>query len=105
MSRERLEALAERYFESAVSGDTLPAAADCRRLQNGVRLGDGLCTSPPGTMRFEQRRLPVLDQEAGIIVAAVLYDGHLGMYLIKMAGEALQDIVVIGGATNQSSGW
>jgi hypothetical protein len=105
MSREQLETYAERYFESAVNGDVPPSTPECRRLQNGLPLGGGLCTNAPGSMRFEQRRYPVLDEATGIATAAVLYDGHLGFYLIKMAGDELQDIVVIGGASTQSSGW
>jgi hypothetical protein len=105
MARAQLEAYAERYFESAVNGDVPPSAPECRRLQNGVPLGGGLCTTAPGSMRFEQRRYPVLDETAGIASAAVLYDGYLGLYLFKMAGDEVQDIVVIGGASTPSSGW
>lgn len=106
MSREQLEAFAERYFESAASGgDVPPSDPACRRLQNGLPLGDGLCTTRPGTMRFAQRRYPVADELLGIITAVVLYDGHVGMYLIKMAGDSVQTIEIVGGASTQSSGW
>jgi hypothetical protein len=106
MSREQLEAYAERYFDAAVSGGEVPPSTpDCRRRQNGVPLGNGMCNVPPGTMRFEQRRYPVLDVEAGVITASVIYDGHLGLYLIKMAGDTVQSIEIVGGATSASSGW
>ena len=106
MSREQLEAYAERYFDAAANGGEVPPSApDCRRRQNGVPLGDGMCNRPPGTMRFEQRRYPVLDAEAGIITALVSYDDHLGLYLIKMAADTVQSIEVVGGATATSSGW
>jgi hypothetical protein len=106
MPREQLEAFAERYFDAAVNGGEVPPSApDCRRRQNGVPLGDGMCNRPPGTMRFEQRRYPVLDVEAGIITASVIYDNHLGLYLIKMAADTVQSIEVVGGATTASSGW
>lgn len=106
MSREQLEAFADRYFDAAVNGGEVPPSApDCRRRQNGVPLGDGTCSGPPGTMRFEQRRYPVLDELAGIITASVIYDNHVGLYLIKMAGGSVQSIEVVGGATAESSGW
>lgn len=106
MSREQLEAYAERYFDAAVNrGEVPPSTPDCRRRQNGVPLGGGMCNIPPGNMRFEQRRYPVLDVEVGVITASVIFDEHVGFYLIKMAGDMLQSIEVVGGATSASSGW
>jgi hypothetical protein len=56
-------------------------------------------------MRFQERRYPVLDVEAGIITASVIYDNHVGLYLIKMAADTVQSIEVVGGASTASSGW
>lgn len=106
MSREELEAYADRYFESAASGGEVPPSApDCRRRQNGVPFGDGLCNRPPGVMRFMERRYPAVDEVLGVIAASVIYDNYLGLYLIKMAGDVVQSIEVVGGAATPSSGW
>jgi hypothetical protein len=105
-SRESLMGLVERYFGSAAGDGTVPASApDCRRRQNGAFLGDGLCTTTPGTMRFEMVRYPVLDETNGITTAVVRYDGHLGFYMIKVIDGVVQNIEITGGASAASAGW
>ena len=106
MSREALFAFAQRYFDSVTGVSSLPPSApECRRLQNGVPLGDGTCTRPPGTARFEQQRFDLADEPNGILSATVLYENHIGVYLLKIAGDKLQTIEVIGGATSPATGW
>lgn len=105
-SREELIALAQRYFDSVTDASSLPASAPgCRRLQNGAPLGDGTCTEPPGTARFQQQRFDLADVPSGIVTATVLYDDHVGFYLIKVADNLMQNIEVVGGATTQATGW
>lgn len=106
MTRDELFAVAQRYFDS-VTGISLlpPSAPECRRLQNGLPLGDGTCTEPPGTARFEQQRFDLADEPRGIVAATVLYNDHIGIYLLKMSNDMLQNIQVIGGATSQATGW
>lgn len=105
-SRAELFDVGQRYFDS-VTGVTMlpPSAPECRRLQNGLPLGNGTCTERPGTARFEQQRFDVADEPSGIITATVLYENHIGFYLLKIADHMLQDIQVIGGATTQATGW
>lgn len=106
MSRDELFDFARRYFDSATGASDLPPSApDCRRLQNGLPLGDGTCTEPPGTVRFEQQRFDLADEPNGIVTATVLYNGHIGFYLLKISDEMLQNIQVIGGASSQATGW
>lgn len=105
-SRAELFDFAQRYFDSVIGISRLPPSApECRRLQNGFPLGDGTCRTPPGSERFEQQRFDVVDEPVGIVAATVLYDGHIGVYLIKIADDMLQNIHVIGGAASQSTGW
>lgn len=106
MSRDELFAFAQRYFDSVTGVSLLPPSApECRRLQNGLPLGDGTCTEPPGRARFEQQRFDLADEPSGIVAATVLYDDHIGIYLLKMSNGMLQNIHVIGGATSQATGW
>jgi hypothetical protein len=106
MSRGAMEELVERYFDSASSGgDVPPSAPQCRRLQNGKPLGDGTCTSRPGSMRFEQRRVDAIDHANGILATTMLYNNHIGLYLFKLADESMQSIEIVGGASSESTGW
>ena len=106
MTRAELFEFAQRYFDS-VTGISLlpPSAPECRRLQNGLPLGNGTCTEAPGTARFEQQRFDLADEPSGIVVASVLYNDHIGFYLIKMSNDMLQNIHVVGGASSQATGW
>lgn len=106
MTRDELFAFAQRYFDS-VTGISLlpPSTPECRRWQNGLPLGNGICTEPPGTARFEQQRFDLADEPRGIVAATVLYNDHIGIYLLKMSNDMLQNIQVIGGAMSQATGW
>lgn len=106
MSRDELLELARRYFDSVTGAVSVPPSApDCRRLQNGFPLGNGTCTERPGSARFEQRRFDLADEPAGIVAATVLYNDHVGVYLLKAADGALQDIQVVGGMMSPATGW
>jgi hypothetical protein len=107
MSRDALMLMAEHYFDANMDVSLLPPhAPDCRRRQNGTLMAAmGSCGVAPGNERFQQRRYPVFDETAGVVVAVVLYRNFLGMYLFKAYDDALQNINVIGGAASASSGW
>lgn len=105
-SRAELLALAERYFDAAAGGiDVPPSAAGCTRHQNGAPLGDGKCNVPPGKMRFEQRRLPAVDETYGIVTAIVLYDDYIGQYMIRVIDGVTQSVEITGGASSATTGW
>ena len=106
MTREALTTLAKKYFDSATDASQLPPhSPDCKRTQNGKLFDpDGNC-GKPGGQRFEQQRFPVVDDTAGIVAAVVIYQAHLGMYLIKAQNNTIQDIDIIGGAATPTSGW
>jgi len=106
MTRDELFAVAQRYFDSVTDVTLLPPSApECRRLQNGLPLGNGTCTETPGTARFEQQRFDLADELSGIVAATVLYNDHIGIYLVKMSNDMLQNIQIIGGAASQATGW
>jgi hypothetical protein len=104
---DALVRLAEHYFDAAMDASQLPPhAPDCKRRQNGKLMDDnGNCGVAPGSARFEQRRYPVIDEQAGIVTAIVVYRDYLGMYLFKVQRETIQNIEVVGGAMASSSGW
>lgn len=106
MTREALTTLAKHYFDSATDTTQLPMhASDCKRTQNGKLFDpDGNC-GKPGSQLFEQQRFPVIDETAGIVTAIVIYQAHVGMYLIKAQNNTIQDIDIIGGAATPTSGW
>ncbi|HKP62650.1 MAG TPA: hypothetical protein VJV78_38205 [Polyangiales bacterium] len=99
--------LAERYFDAAADESLLPPHAPaCRRRQNGALMDDeGNCGARPGTERFEKRRYPVIDEEAGIVTAIVMYKTFVGMYLFKVQNGTIQNIDVVGGANTSDPGW
>jgi hypothetical protein len=105
-SRAELVAIAERYFDAAAGGiEVPPSAAGCARHQNGKPLGDGRCDVPPGKMRFEQRRLPAVDETHGVVTAIVLYDDHIGQYMIRVVDGVVQSVEITGGAASATTGW
>lgn len=99
--------LAERYFDAAADESLLPPHAPaCKRRQNGALMDDeGNCGARPGTERFEQRRYPVIDEDAGIVTAIVMYKTFVGMYLFKIQNGTIQNIDVVGGANTSDPGW
>ena len=99
--------LAERYFDATADESLLPPHAPaCERRQNGALMDDeGNCGVRPGTERFEQRRYPVIDEEAGIVTAIVMYKTFVGMYLFKIQNGTIQNIDVVGGANTSDPGW
>jgi hypothetical protein len=107
MSRDALTRMADHYFDASMDISLLPPhSPDCRRRQNGTLMATmGSCGVAPGDQRFQQRRYPVFDETAGVVVAVVLYRNFLGMYLFKAYGDTVQNINVIGGTASSSSGW
>lgn len=107
MSRDDLIHLAERYFDSSTDASLLPPhSADCKRRQNGTLVDrDGDCGEAAGTERFEQRRFPVIDEQAGVVTAILRYKNFVGMYLFKAQSGTIMNIDVIGGANAASTGW
>jgi hypothetical protein len=105
-SRDELFDIGRRYFDSVIDAASLPPSApECRRLQNGLPLGNGTCTEPPGSARFQQQRFDLADEPNGIVTATVVYENHIGFYLLKVSDDRLQRIEVIGGATSAATGW
>ena len=99
--------LADRYFDAAADESLLPPHSPaCKRRQNGALMtDDGNCGVRPGLERFEQRRYPVIDEEAGVVTAIVMYQSFIGMYLFKIDNGTVQNIEVVGGASTSSPGW
>lgn len=105
-TRAELLALARLYFDAATSGSDVPRSApSCMRRQNGAPLGNGQCNVPPGSMRFQQQRLPAIDETLGVVTAIVLYDDHIGQYMLRVIDGVTQSIEITGGATSSTTGW
>ena len=103
-AREKMMAVANSYYEGIErgSGDVVPFAADCHRIENGVALVNNPgfefpLRSPSGrklpnfaamgcreqfntrlwtTDNITSRRFPVIDEERGVAAAFTIYNSH-----------------------------
>ncbi len=112
-SRERLNEIAELYFESfGPAGHVAPMKNDCYRWEDGVRTTDGDCSAwlpEPGQGRggmITHRRYPIADVEAGITIGYVLFRDAIDFHMFKIIDEEIRLIeAVITGSDYTSTGW
>lgn len=80
LSRQEMTAVANTYFEVFEEGsvDFEPFAADCARIENGIRSLS--CTAAFGgrdareVTRVHQRRFPLIDEQRGVVWASSTFD-------------------------------
>jgi hypothetical protein len=109
-TRDELIEIANNYYESF--GQTTPLAPirdDCYRWENGQSMASGDCSVGIGVgspSMITHRRYPMVDIEAGVVVAYVMFGNALDIHMFKVADGQVRRIdalVTDGGHT--STGW
>jgi hypothetical protein len=109
-TRDELIEIADNYYESF--GQTTPLAPireDCYRWENGQPMASGDCSvgiDVGSPSMITHRRYPMVDIEAGIVVAYVMFGDALDIHMFKVADGKVRRIdalVTDGGHT--STGW
>jgi hypothetical protein len=97
-SRDVMIAAANAYFDGieASNGDAVPVTEGCNRIENGVqttrstRFTTTTCNSLGAFVyitKIRDRRFPIVDEERGVLVAAVAFDIPGGDYVRVINGE------------------
>ena len=109
-SREAMTAAANDYFAQfdETSFVSVPYADLCDRWENGARTTRTHLCKPParGQNNHPQRRIPLVDLEAGIVAAFV----HFGrawddVHIMKMQRGKVAYMMAVVGPTTTSDGW
>jgi len=86
LSRDRLVAIADSYFEGIEKHDSkiVLASDSCQRIENGVQTtnqagrGSRNCAHSADLLTYiksvDDRRYPIVDEEHGIVVSTILFD-------------------------------
>jgi hypothetical protein len=92
---------------TAVPEVSVPFAKPCERWENGTKTTHGDCSPKGLVLVHPDRRVPVVDREAGIAVAFVPFNGALpDLHMFKFREdhiELIQSVIGSRGAT--STGW
>ena len=108
-SRAAMIAAANDYYDMfvAVPEVSVPFAKPCERWENGTKTTKGDCSPKGLVLVHPERRVPVVDREAGIAVAFVFFNGALpDLHMFKFRSghvELIQSVIGPRGAT--STGW
>lgn len=109
-TRAELIEIADNYFESFGQSTPLaPIREGCYRWENGFTTASGDCSvgmsfGSPSTVTH--RRYPMVDVEAGVVVAYVMFANYLDFHAFKVADgkvRRIEALVTAGGHT--STGW
>jgi hypothetical protein len=111
-TREELIQIAGTYFDMFGGNvDRTPFQTDCDRWENGQRMTTGDCTAGvptgDGTSNFiTHRRYQLVDVEAGIVIAYVLFADALDFHMFKVVdGGARLISAVVTDSGHESTGW
>ena len=109
-SRAAMVAAANDYYDMfvAVPEVSVPFANPCNRWENGTKTTPKGDCSPKGLVLVHpERRVPVVDREAGIAVAFVFFNGALpDFHMFKFrSGRVEMAQAVIGPRGAKSTGW
>lgn len=109
-TRAELIEIANNYYESFGQSTPLaPITSGCYRWENGFITASGNCGlgMQLGTPSFiTHRRYPMVDVEAGVVVAYVLFGNYLDFHALKVVDgqvRRIEALVTNGGHT--STGW
>jgi hypothetical protein len=109
-SREAMTAAANDYFAEfdEVHSVSVPYANRCDRWENGTRTTRTHVCAPPSrdADNHPERRIPLVDLEAGIVAAFV----HFGrawddVHIMKMQRGKVAYMMAVVGPTTESDGW
>ncbi|MEJ1964887.1 MAG: hypothetical protein WDO56_26480 [Gammaproteobacteria bacterium] len=108
-SRAAMIAAANDYYDMfvAVPEVSVPFARPCERWENGTKTTKGDCSPKGLVLVHPERRVPVVDREAGIAVAFVYFNGALpDFHMFKFrSGHIELAQAVIGPRGAKSTGW
>jgi hypothetical protein len=109
-TRAELIEIADNYFESFGQQTPLaPIQEDCHRWENGFVTASGDCAtgmSIGSPSIATHRRYPMVDVEAGVVVAYLMFANYLDFHAFKVADgqvRRIEALVTAGGHT--STGW
>ena len=108
-SRAAMAAAANDYYDMFTKTPEVsaPFAHPCERWENGTKTTKGDCSPKGLVLVHPERRVPVVDREAGIAVAFVYFNGALpDMHMFKFRSGQIERIQsVIGPRGAPSTGW
>lgn len=108
-TRDEMIDLADGYFESFGDEVLVPMDNGCQRSENGQRTSAGDCGVGLDRVTPElvtKRRYPLVDVEAGIAVAYVLFGEALDFHMFKIVdGEIRMIDALVTASEHDSSGW
>jgi hypothetical protein len=109
-TRDELIEIADNYYESFGQPTPLaPIRNDCHRWENGFVTASGNCgtgMSVGSPSIATHRRYPMVDVEAGVVVAYILFANYLDFHAFKVVDgkvRRIEALVTDGGHT--STGW
>ena len=109
MPRAAMVTAANDYFDMFVADPavSVPFAKPCERWENGTLTTRGDCSPKGLVLVHPERRVPIVDTEAGIAVAFVLFNGALpDLHMFRFRNGQVDLITsVIGPRGVTSTGW
>lgn len=99
---------AHDYYDMFAKEPTasVPFATPCDRWENGTRTTKGDCSPKGLVLHHPPRRIPVVDEEAGIVVAFLHFNRSLpDMHMFKMKDGKVMLVQAVIGARAPSTGW
>ncbi len=100
---------ANDYYDMFAKEPTasVPFATPCNRWENGTQTTRNGDCSPKGlVLHHPPRRIPVVDEEAGIVVAFLHFNRSLpDMHMFKMKDGKVMFVQAVIGSRAPSSGW
>jgi hypothetical protein len=109
-TRDELIEIADNYYQSFGQSTPLaPIRNGCYRWENGFNTASGDCSigmqlGSPSTV--SHRRYPMVDVEAGVVVAYVLFGNYLDFHAFKVAdGQVRRIEALVTNSGHTSTGW
>jgi hypothetical protein len=99
---------ANDYYDMFAKEPTasVPFATPCDRWENGTKTTKGDCSPKGLVLHHPPRRIPVVDEEAGIVVAFLHFNRSLpDMHMFKMKDGKVILVQAVIGARAPSTGW
>ena len=117
-SRLALKAAADDYFDMFAADPIYgtPFAKPCNRWENGLRTTrnntfygkeyfEGDCSPKGLVIKHKPRRIPLVDVEAGIVVAYIHFANLPDFHMFKMRNGKVELIQAVIGPKSDSMGW
>jgi hypothetical protein len=109
-TRDELIEIADLYYQSFGPGGVVaPIENDCYRWENGQSTATGDCSVGIGVGSpdmITHRRYPMVDVEAGVVVAYVLFGTALDFHMFKVVdGQVRLLDAVVTASGHESTGW